>query len=107
MYSSEDVSALFEHAIDLIDVDKEAALQKFKEGIRRAGHCMQRTFVDGSEESSPWFNNKCREKRRLLWKTLGKYNKASSVVEAADLRAEYTDQRKKYKLLLQEKKAEH
>ena len=32
-----EVSALFEHAIDLIDVDTEAALQKFKEGIRRAG----------------------------------------------------------------------
>ena len=73
MYSSEDVSALFEHAIDLIDVDKEAALQKFKEGIRRAGHCMQRNFVVGSEKSSPWFDSECKEKRRLLRKTLRKY----------------------------------
>ena len=40
MYSSEDVSVLFEHAIDLIDVDIEAVLQKFNEGVRRLGHCM-------------------------------------------------------------------
>ena len=33
MYSSEDISALFEHAVNLIDTDIEAALQKFSEGI--------------------------------------------------------------------------
>ena len=63
--------------------------------MRGAGHCTQRTFVVGSEKSSPWFDKECREKRRLLRKTLRKYNKASSVVEAADLRAEYTHQIKR------------
>ena len=32
-YSSEDISALFDHAVNLIDIDIEAALQKFNEGI--------------------------------------------------------------------------
>ena len=45
MYSSEDISALFEHAVNLTDVDTEASLQKFNEGSYRAGHCMQRTVV--------------------------------------------------------------
>ena len=45
MYTSEDISALFEHVVNLIDIDTEASVQKFNEGIYRAGHCMQRTVV--------------------------------------------------------------
>ena len=50
MYSSEDISALFEHAVNLIDIDIEAALQKFNEEIYRAGHCMQRIVVVGNDK---------------------------------------------------------
>ena len=38
--SSNDVSSLFKDAVGLIDVDIEAALFKFIDGIHKAGHCM-------------------------------------------------------------------
>ena len=94
-YSSEDISALFEHAVNLIDIDIEAALQKFNEGIYRAGHCMQRTVVVGNDKNNPWFDHECRVKRRLLRQTLRKYNKACNTIETADLRKKYSEQRKK------------
>ena len=97
MYSSEDISALFEHAVNLIDNDIEAALQKFNEGIYRAGPCMQRTVVVGNDKNNPWFDHECRVKRRLLRQTLRKYNKACNTVETADLRKKCSEQRKKKK----------
>ena len=107
MYSSEDISALFKHAFNLIDIDIEAALQKFNEGIYRAGHCMQRTVVAGNDKNNPWFDHECRVKRRLLRQTLRKYNKACNMVETADLRKKYSEQRgKKCKNTLKEKKSE-
>ena len=42
----------FELATDLIDVNIEAALQKCNEGIREAGHGMQRSVLVGSDKSS-------------------------------------------------------
>ena len=106
-YSSEDISALFEHAVNLIDIDIEAAPQKFNEGIYRAGHCMQRNVVVGNDKNNPWFDHECRVKRRLLRQTLRNYNKACNTIETADLRKKYSEQRKKYKNTLKEKKSEH
>ena len=111
MYSSEDISALFEHFVNLIDIDTEAALQKFNEGIYRAGHCMQRTVVVGNNKNNPWFDHECRVKRRLLRQTLRKYNKACNTVETVDLRKKHSEQRerekKKKKKTLKEKKSKH
>ena len=70
MYSSEDISSLFEHAVNLIGIDTEAALQKFNEGIYRAGHCMQRTVVVGNDKNNPWFDHECRVKRRFCYDKL-------------------------------------
>ena len=57
---------------------------------------MQRTFVVGSEKKKPKKQPfvECRENISLLRKTLREYNQAGSIVEAAGLRAECTDQRK-------------
>ena len=104
-YSSEDISTLFEHAVNLIDIDTEAAIHKFNEGNYRAGHCMLRTVVAGNVKDNLWFDHECRVKRRLLRQTLRKYNKACNTVEAADLRKEYQEQRKKKKNTLKEKKS--
>ena len=93
MYSSEDISALFEHAVNLIDTDTGASLQKFNEGIYRTGHCMQRTVV--TMKNNPWFEHECRVKRRLLRQTLRKYNKACNTVETEDLEKKYSEQREK------------
>ena len=106
-YSSEDISALFEHAVNLIDIDIEAAPQKFNEGIYRAGHCMQRTVVVGNDKNNPWFDHECRVKRRLLRQTWRNYNKACNTIETADLSKKYSEQRKKDNDTLKEKKSEH
>ena len=92
MYSSEDISALFDHFVNLIYTDIEAALQKFNEGIYRAGHCMQRTVVVGNDKNNPWFDHECRVNRRLLRQTLRKYNKTCNTVETVDLRKKYSEQ---------------
>ena len=68
---------------------------------------MQRTVVVGNDKNNPWFDHECRVKRRLLRQTLRKYNKAFNTVETADLRKKYSEQRKKYKNTLKEKKSEH
>ena len=52
MYSSKGVSALVELATALIDVAIEAELQTCNEGIREAGHGMQRSVLVGSDKSS-------------------------------------------------------
>ena len=57
MYTSEDISALFEHAVNLIDIDTEAAIHKFNEGNYRAGHCMLRTVVAGNVKDNLWFDH--------------------------------------------------
>ena len=52
---------LFKDAVGLIYVDIEAALSKFTDGIRKAGHCMQRTVTVGKDKGSPWFDGECKK----------------------------------------------
>ena len=104
--SSDDVSSLFKDAVGLIDVDIEAALSKFTDGIRKAGHCMQRTVTVGKDKGSPWFDGECKNKRRLVRQCLRRYHKSNGT-DARNLRIAYTKQRQEYKRFLKEKKAEH
>jgi hypothetical protein len=104
---SRDVSLLFEQGAELIDVNIEAALGKFYEGITTAGQCMLKTFTQGKIKDNPWFDSECRETRSMLRKALRKYIKASNDVQAKDLRTTYTEERKHYKLLIKQKKSDH
>ena len=104
--SSDDVSSLFKDAVGLIDVDIEAALSKFTDGIRKAGHCMQKTVTVGKNKGSPWFDGECKNKRRLVRQCLRRYQKSNGT-DARNLRIAYTKQRQEYKRFLKEKKAEH
>ena len=53
---SEEVTLIFEQVTELININIDAALDKFNDGINRAGECMKKTI------------------------TLGKINKKQSVV---------------------------
>ena len=101
MYSSEDISALFEHAVNLIDIDIEAALQKFNEGIYRAGHCMQRTVVVGNDKNNPWFDLEAA----FVTTNFEKIQQSLQYGRSCGSK----EQRKKYiyKNTLKEKKSEH
>ena len=81
-----EVSALFEHAINLIDIDIEAALQKFSEEICREGHCWQEIAVVGNNKNNLWFDHECRVNWHLLQHTLRMYNKSCNMVEAVVIR---------------------
>ena len=74
---SNDVSSLFKDAVCLIDVDIEAALSNFNDGIRKSGHCIQRTVTVGKDKGSPWFDGECKNKRRLVRQCLRRYHKSN------------------------------
>jgi hypothetical protein len=50
MLSSDDISTIFDDAVNLIDVNIDTALQMFHDGIREAAHCMQKTVVVGGDK---------------------------------------------------------
>ena len=41
MFLSEEVTLIFEQATELININIDAALEKFNDGINRAGECMK------------------------------------------------------------------
>ena len=47
MFLSEEVTLNFEQATELINVNIDAALEKFNDGINRAGECMKKTITLG------------------------------------------------------------
>jgi hypothetical protein len=106
---STEVSSIFDQASVLIEIDTEAALEKFYEGLFLAGQCMNRTFKVGKVKSNPWFDVECRDKRSDLRQALRKYTtlRSGNKQEADLLRIKYSDKRREYKSLLKQKKADH
>ena len=47
MLLSEEVTLIFEQATELININIDAALEKFNDGINRAGECMKKTITLG------------------------------------------------------------
>ena len=45
MLSSDDISTIFDDAVNLIDAHSDTALEMFHDRIRAAAHCMQNTVV--------------------------------------------------------------
>jgi hypothetical protein len=107
--SSCDVQSMLKAAYDLIDINVNAALFKFNEGIKLAASCMECIVVYGSDAKNVWFDGECFENRRRLRQSLRRYQniKCSLGEEDQEARKAYTEQRKKYKELLKNKKFEY
>ena len=57
MFLSE-VTLIFEQATELININRDAALEKFNDGIDRAGECTKKTITLGkikNKQSVVWF----------------------------------------------------
>ena len=105
---SNEISFIFDKATDLIDVDIEAALDKFNEGIILAAQCMKRTFKFGNKiKNSPWFDAECRKMRSDVRLSLRKYTKFKDKQDGDSLRIIYTEKRKQYKQVLKQKRLDH
>ena len=63
MFFTEEISSLFTHATELIEVDVEAAIKIFGNGVKLAGDCMKRIVIIGNISENPWFDNEYAEKR--------------------------------------------
>ena len=107
--ASPNVSIILEQAIGLLQIDTDAALDKFYEGLFLAGQCMKRTYKVGTGKPSPWFDIECKEKKTELRLLLRKYTllKCENNLESNLLRNSYTEKRREYKCILKKKKADH
>ena len=86
MFLSEEVTLIFEQATELININIDAALEKFNDGINRAGECMKKTIKLGKIKNNLWFDSKCREKRAKARLALRKFIKNSTKTGANELR---------------------
>ena len=97
MLLSEEVTLISEQATELININIDAALDKFNDGINRAGECMKKTITLGKIKNNLWFDSECREKRAKVRQALRKFIKNSTETGANELRTIHTEERKKYK----------
>ena len=80
----------FEQATELININTDAALEKFNDGINRAGDCMKKTLTLGEKKSKNlWLDSECREKRAKVRQVLRKLIKNSTKTGANELRTIY------------------
>ena len=68
---------------------------------------MKKTIKLGKIKNNLWFDSECREKRAKARQALRKFIKNSTKTGANELRTIYTEERKKYKSLIKDKKSEH
>lgn len=90
-------------ASSLVEINVNCALEKFNEGLRFAGNCMQKTIYFGIEKSKVWFDVECRHSRQVLRKFLHKFTKFNT----DEVRLAYIQKRREYKELLKNKKQSH
>ena len=107
MYFTEEVSALFTQATELINYDVEAAGKVFNSAVKLAGDCMKRIVTSGNVSGKPWFDLECTVKRRIVRKALRKFNAVKSDSNSNELRINYIEERREYKQLLKQKRAVH
>ena len=61
MFLSKDVALIFEQATELININIDAALEEFNDGINRAKECMMKILTLGKIKNNLWFDSECRE----------------------------------------------
>ena len=107
MYFTEEVSALFTQANELINYDVEAAVKGFNSAVKLTGDCMKRIVTSGNVSGKPWFDLECTIKRRVVRKALRKFNAVKSDSNSNELRINYIEERREYKQLLKQERAVH
>ena len=100
-FFTEEVSALFTQATELINDDFEAAVKVFNSAVKLAGDCMKRTVTSGNISGKPWFDLECTEKR---CKALTKFNAGKRDSNSNEFRINYTEERREYRQLLKQTK---
>ena len=91
---------MLDEAIQMIDLDINAALNKFNECIFKAGKCMKKTIYMGKGKYQTWFDKECRVAKKSLRKLLRKFHDRNTDQD----RTEYNNKRREYKELLRNKK---
>ena len=89
MFLSKDVALIFEQATELININIDAALEEFNDGINRAKECMMKILTLGKIKNNLWFDSECRGKRGKVRQALRKLIKCSTKTEANELRTIY------------------
>ena len=103
-FNSDEARTRLEHAINMIDVDINNALQVFNSSIKEMAECMKkRTVVNKHGKSHDWFDSECSINRRKVRKQLRKYRRMLNV----DDRNAFCIARREYKNLLKNKKKQH
>ena len=88
---------LFNHAIEMIDIDIHIALDIFNECIKNAAVCMRKTVrVNGRSKQQDWYDGECRMGKRLVRRLLRRYRRTRSDVDRID----FCKSRREYKNLL-------
>ena len=89
-----------EHAISLIDVDVDDALNVFNDCLKETAACMKKKLWSGKKKRKDWFDHECLLLRRKVRKGLRKYRR--TLLDAD--RHSYCIIRREYKHLLKRKK---
>ena len=91
------------HAMDLVDVDINKALDVFNECIKQCATCMKKDIIiDSTKPQSGWFDQECTNKKRFVRKMLRISRRSLN----ANDRHAYLSERREYKKLLERKKKE-
>ena len=91
----------------LINLNRDAALETFNDGIDRAGECTKKTITLGKiKTNNLWFGSECREKLAKMLQALRKFIKNGTKTGANELQTIYREERKKYKSLIKERESE-
>ena len=104
MYFTEEVSALFTQATELINYDVEAAVKVFNSAVKLAGDCMKKIATSSNVSGKPWFDLECTVKCRVVRKALRKFNAVKSDSNSNELRINYIEERREYKQRLKQNK---
>ena len=102
MFFTEEVSALFTQASELINDDVEAAVKVFNAAVKLAGHCMERIVTSGNVSGKPWFDLECTVKRRVVRKALRQFNAVKS--DSNEFRINYIEKKKRIQAISETKK---
>lgn len=97
------VTNILAEACTLVDVNVNAAVDKFQEAVCIAGECMKKSFTMGGIRKQAWFDRECREQRTSLRKVLRKFDNDNMDTD----RIQYNQKRREYKELLRNKRHSH
>ena len=101
---SENIKLKLDQAIYTIDVDINDALSIFNECLKEAAECMnKRVRLGGQSVSHSWFDEECKDKRRLLRKLLKVFRKSQTEKDRLD----FCKTRREFKNLIFCKKKQH